>query len=63
MRKLNIIESLIIVAGLIIFGIGNQVAVVQQNYPWVEYLGLVIVFITGLSDAIYRIVTKKSFFK
>lgn len=63
MRTLNIIESIIIVVGLAMFGFGSRVASIQQAAPWLQYAGLILVFITGLSDAIYRIVSKKSFFK
>ncbi|WP_318765729.1 hypothetical protein [Lactiplantibacillus carotarum] len=63
MRTLNVVESIIIVFGLALFAIGDKVATISQNYPWVQYLGLIIVLVTGLGDAIYRLVTKKSFFK
>ena len=63
MKTLNMVESIRILMGLILFGVGNKGATVSQNYPWVQYLGLGLVFVTGLSDAIYRLVTKKSFLK
>ena len=63
MRKLNIIESMIIVFGLALYGIGSQFASVDQQWPWLQYVGLIIVFVTGLADAVYRVVTKHSFFK
>lgn len=63
MRTLNIIESIIIVIGLIMFGVGSKIEAVHQAAPWLQYAGLILVFITGLSDAIYRIVAKKSFLK
>ncbi|MFC6294807.1 hypothetical protein ACFQH1_06300 [Lactiplantibacillus daoliensis] len=63
MKTLNIIESIVIVVGLIMFGLGSKVASIQQAAPWLQYAGLILVFVTGLSDAIYRIVAKKSFLK
>ncbi|WP_048000224.1 hypothetical protein [Lactiplantibacillus herbarum] len=63
MRKLNIIESIIIIFGLVLYGIGSQIASVDQQWPWLQYVGLIIVFVTGLADAVYRVVTKRSFFK
>ncbi|WP_137624675.1 hypothetical protein [Lactiplantibacillus pingfangensis] len=63
MRALNIIESIIIVVGLVMFGLGSKVETIHQAAPWLQYAGLILVFITGLSDAVYRIVTKKSFLK
>jgi len=63
MRKLNIIESIIIVFGLILYGIGSQIDSIDQQWPWLQYLGLIIVFVTGLADAVYRVVAKHSFFK
>ena len=63
MRTLNLVESILIVFGLILFGAGSQVVTIKDSLPWLQYVGLGIVFVTGLGDAIYRIVTKKSFFK
>ncbi|XUP00482.1 hypothetical protein AGMB00912_02083 [Lactiplantibacillus argentoratensis] len=63
MRKLNIIESIIIVLGLLVFWLGSEVAVIKQQLPWLQFAGLIVVFVTGLADAIYRVVTKRSFFK
>ncbi|BDZ31446.1 hypothetical protein RA086_09530 [Lactiplantibacillus sp. WILCCON 0030] len=63
MKKLNIIESILIVLGLVLFGVGSKIESVHQAAPWLQYAGLILVFITGLSDAIYRIVAKKSFLK
>jgi len=63
MKTLNIVESIIIVIGLVMFGVGSKIEVVHQAAPWLQYAGLILVFITGLSDAIYRIVAKKSFLK
>jgi len=62
-KKLNIIESILIVLGLVLFGVGSKIESVHQAAPWLQYAGLILVFITGLSDAIYRIVAKKSFLK
>ncbi|ASG80793.1 MULTISPECIES: hypothetical protein [Lactiplantibacillus] len=63
MRKLNIIESIIIVVGLIVFWLGSEVQAIEQQVPWLQFAGLIVVFVTGLADAIYRVVTKRSFFK
>ena len=63
MRKLNIIESIIIVLGLLVFWLGSEVTVIRQQLPWLHFAGLIVVFVTGLADAIYRVVTKRSFFK
>ncbi|MDO7805237.1 hypothetical protein Q7Q91_09625 [Lactiplantibacillus pentosus] len=63
MRKLNIIESIIIVVGLIVFWLGSEVPAIEQQVPWLQFAGLIVVFVTGLADAIYRVVTKRSFFK
>lgn len=63
MRKLNIIESIIIVLGLLVFWLGSEVTVIRQQLPWLQFARLIVVFVTGLADAIYRVVTKRSFFK
>ncbi|RRK11534.1 hypothetical protein D1831_02260 [Lactiplantibacillus garii] len=63
MRTLNLVESVLIVLGLILFGIGSQVASINHSLPWLQYVGLGVVFFTGLGDALYRIIAKKSFFK
>jgi len=63
MRKLNIIESITIVVGLLVFWLGSEVTVINQQLPWLQFVGLIVVFVTGLADAIYRVVTKRSFFK
>ncbi|AVK63436.1 hypothetical protein C5Z26_04665 [Lactobacillus sp. CBA3606] len=63
MKKLNLIESILIVIGLIMFGVGSKVQSVNTALPWLQYAGLGLVFVTGLGDAIYRVVTKHSFLK
>ncbi|MFB9770249.1 hypothetical protein ACFFLI_10285 [Lactiplantibacillus modestisalitolerans] len=57
------VESILILFGLILFGVGSQVASLKTNVPWLQYAGLGLVFVVGLSDAIYRLATHKSFFK
>ena len=59
MRKLNIIESIIIVLGLLVFWLGSEVTVIRQQLPWLQFAGLIVVFVTGLADAIYRFVTTR----
>ncbi|MFC6181514.1 hypothetical protein [Lactiplantibacillus daowaiensis] len=63
MKTLNLIESLLILIGLIIFGIGSKVDSINQAWPWLKIAGLGLIFLVGLSDAIYRLVTRKSFLK
>jgi uncharacterized membrane protein SirB2 len=63
LKTLNLVESLLIVAGLIVFAIGSKVPSIDQAWPWLKFVGLILVFIVGLSDAIYRLVTRKSFLK
>ena len=63
MRRLNVIESIIIVVGLLVFWLGSEVTAINQQLPLLQFVGLIVVFVTGLADAIYRVVTKRSFFK
>jgi len=63
LKTLNLVESLLIVIGLLIFGIGSRIDSLDQAWPWLKFAGLGLVFIVGLSDAIYRLVTRKSFLK
>ncbi|VDG19109.1 hypothetical protein [Lactiplantibacillus mudanjiangensis] len=63
MKNLNIIESILILIGLLVFGIGSKIDSINQAWPWLKIAGLGLVFVVGLSDAIYRLVTRKSFLK
>ncbi|ANJ12726.1 hypothetical protein A8704_01275 [Lactiplantibacillus plantarum] len=59
----QIIPEFLVFRQSLVFWLGSEVTVIRQQLPWLQFAGLIVVFVTGLADAIYRVVTKRSFFK